>query len=111
MDRCFDLPMLSGILNELDERILNDPALSEPFLDELLAAQRELGLVFGDRPTCPFLRPHIIARSQYDEVVRAAGTVASAIEKVVNRALQDDELLSVFGLTEREKRMALIDPG
>jgi hypothetical protein len=56
--------MLAPLLKELDEQILNDPSLTPSLFDELIAAQRELGLVFGDRPTCPFLRPHIIARSQ-----------------------------------------------
>lgn len=103
--------MLSSILNELDQRILNDPGWDQSVFDRLIAAQRDLGLVFGDRPTCPFLRPHIISRSQYDQVSRAASTIATAIERVVALALDDDELLAVLGPTERETRMARIDPG
>jgi uncharacterized circularly permuted ATP-grasp superfamily protein len=103
--------MLPAILNELDQRILNDPSLDSSIFAQLIAAQRELGLVFGDRPTCPFLRPHIISRSQYDQVSRAASTIASAIERVVALALDDDALLAVLGPTERETRMARIDPG
>ncbi|HEY6046541.1 MAG TPA: hypothetical protein VIU65_08060 [Pyrinomonadaceae bacterium] len=103
--------MLPAILNALDQRILNDPSLDASVFAGMIAAQRELGLVFGDRPTCPFLRPHIISRSQYDQVARAAGTIASAIERVVTLALDDDELLAVLGPTERETRMARIDPG
>jgi uncharacterized circularly permuted ATP-grasp superfamily protein len=103
--------MLSPILKELDERILNEPNLVPKVFARLIAQQHELGLVFGERPTCPFLRPHIITRSQYDEVARAARTIAIAIEQVVERALLDDGLLSVLGLTGREIRMARIDPG
>ena len=103
--------MLSRIVKELDERILNDLTLDRDFFDELIAAQRELGLVFGDRPTCPFLRPHIITRSHYAEVTQAATTIAQAFEKLVARALIDEELLKVFGLTEAEAKMARIDPG
>lgn len=103
--------MLGPLLEELDARILNDSNLVPSLFTELVAAQRELGLVFGDRPTCPFLRPHIITRSQYDEVVRAAGTIAEALEKVVDRALRDDELLARLDVTEREAKMARIDPG
>lgn len=103
--------MLAPLVKDLDERILNDPNLVASVFDKLIAAQRELGLVFGDRPTCPFLRPHIVARSQYDEVVRAANIIAFAVEKLVNRALVDDELLAVLGVTERETTMARIDPG
>jgi len=103
--------MLGPLVKELDERILNDPSLVPSLFDELIAAQRELGLVFGDRPTCPFLRPHIIARSQYDEVIRASNIIALALEKVADRALRDDEIIAVLGVTEREMKMARIDPG
>src|SRR6185503_1882698 len=60
--------MLARLLKEFDERILGDPSLDASVFSKLTSLQRELGLVFGDRPTCPFLRPHIIPRSQYDEV-------------------------------------------
>lgn len=103
--------MLSSILKELDQHILNDSTLGPSVFDELIAAQRELGLVFGERPTCPFLRPHIITRSQYDQVSRAATTIAVAVEKIVDQALVNDELLALLGPTERETKMARIDPG
>ena len=64
--------MLQQIIEQLDQRILHCPALTSAVFDRLVAAQRELGLVFADQPTCPFLLPHIIARSQYDEVMHAA---------------------------------------
>lgn len=103
--------MLSLILKELDERILGDPALTPELFAELISAQRELGLVFGERPTCPFLRPHIVARSQYQDVAQAARTIAQAFENLVRQALVDEELLEIFGLTAAETTMARIDPG
>ena len=103
--------MLAPLLQDLDQRILTDPFLLPPVFDKLIEAQRALGLTFGDRPTCPFLRPHIVKRSQYDEVTRAATTIATAMEKIVSRALVDDELLAVLGPTTREVQLARIDPG
>ncbi len=103
--------MLGPLLKDLDSQILSDPNLVPSVFDKLIKTQRELGLVFGDRPTCPFLRPHIIARSQYDEVARAARTIAIAFEKVAERALIDDTLLGVLGVTNRAAEMARIDPG
>ena len=103
--------MLVSLLKELDDCIVRNVELNETVFAQLTSLQRQLGLVFGDRPTCPFLRPHIITRTQYDEVARAAGTVSGAIEKVVERALTDDELLRQLDLTAREKQMARIDPG
>ncbi len=105
------LGTIGTILKELDERILTDPSLTPDLFVELIAAQRELGLVFGERPTCPFLRPHIITRSRYDEIAQGARIIAHAFEKLVSRALDDENLLSVLGLTEPESRMARIDPG
>jgi glutathionylspermidine synthase len=103
--------MLSRIIKDLDERILGDSNLTPDLFAELIAAQRELGLVFGDRPTCPFLRPHIITRSRYEDIAQAARIVAHAYDKLVRQALIDEELLKIFGLTKAEERMARIDPG
>jgi hypothetical protein len=103
--------MLDLLVRALDDRILSDSTLDKSQFEKLVTLQRELGLVYGDRPTCPFLRPHIITRTEYDAVARAASTIASAVERLVNYALLDDELFRAIGLTEREAQMARIDPG
>jgi len=103
--------MLDQLVRALDDRILSDSTLDKSQFEKLVALQRELGLVYGDRPTCPFLRPHIISRTQYDTVARAASIIASAVERLVNYALLDDELFGALGLTEREAQMVRIDPG
>src|SRR5258705_6496943 len=103
--------MLATLLKDLDERILGDRNLTPDLFAELIASQHELGLVFGDRPTCPFLRPHIISRYQYKDIPRAARTIAGAVDTLVRQPLLDDELLKSFRLTEAEERLARIDPG
>ena len=103
--------MLDSLVRALDDRILSDSTLDQSQFEGLIARQRELGLVYGDRPTCPFLRPHIISRTQYDTVARAASIIASAAERLANYALLDDDLLAAIGLTERETQMARVDPG
>jgi hypothetical protein len=103
--------MLDSLVRALDDRILSDSTLDQSQFERLIARQRELGLVYGDRPTCPFLRPHIISRTQYDTVARAASIIASAVERLANYALLDDDLLAAIGLTERETQMARVDPG
>ena len=77
----------------------------------LVSRQRDLGLVHGDRPTCPFLRPHILARSQYEAISNAATLIGRAFEKLVRVALTDAKLLERFGLTSAESQLAKIDPG
>ena len=78
---------------------------------ELVKVQSDLGLLFDDRPTCPFLRPHFISRTQYDEIVHAAETIADAEKTLTYAALEDEELLARFDLTEMEEKLVRIDPG
>lgn len=101
---------LASILERLDSRIVNDPQLSRSRLDALVSHQRELGLLHGDRPTCPFLRPHTIGRSEYDAIASAAQTIAGAFEKLAARALIDSELASRLRLTPAEMNLARIEP-
>jgi uncharacterized circularly permuted ATP-grasp superfamily protein len=102
---------LEIIIQSLDSRILNDSTIGPELFARLLAAQRELGLLHGDRPTCPFLRPHILARTKYTEIKTAAEIIAGAFEKLIARALEYAPLLHEFGLTPAEEKMARIDPG
>ena len=98
-------------IEKLDRSIVADTTLGPAFFEMLRAAQHELGLLQGDRATCPFLRPHILPRIQYETVKRAAETLAHACEKVALAALRDDALLAVLNLTEAEAELARIEPG
>lgn len=102
---------LPPIVRALDSRILNDPTIGPDLFAHLMATQRELGLLHADRPTCPFLRPHILTRSQYEAIGSAAETIAGAFEKLVAHALTNESLLSELDLTDAEEKMARIDPG
>lgn len=103
---------------ELTERIglLNDQLLAEYRTDvslfkQLIEVQSNLGLLFGDRPTCPLLRPHFLSRRQYDEIAYASETIADAAERLTYAALEDEELLARFDLTEMEDQLVRVDPG
>jgi uncharacterized circularly permuted ATP-grasp superfamily protein len=98
-------------IEQLDQLILTDAALGPATFEELRAAQRELGLLQGDRVTCPFLRPHILSRTQYETIKRAAETLAGALEKIAHAALTDNALLACLGLTSVEEEAARIEPG
>jgi len=102
---------LNIITEELNRQILNDSSLTPELFQRLLAQQRELGLLQGERPTCPFLRPHLISRTRYDAVKAAASVIARAFEKVAEAALSDPSLLDQLDLSFAEKEMAMIDPG
>ena len=112
--RPFYFPMptfLSAIVESLDRQILNNPHFGADEFARLLAAERELGLMHGDRPTCTFLRPHVLTRTQYSAIKAAAETIAGAFDKLVSAALQHQPLLNNFGLTPAEEQMARIHPG
>jgi uncharacterized circularly permuted ATP-grasp superfamily protein len=98
-------------IKELDRLIVTDANLGSTLFHELRAAQRELGLLQGNRSTCPFLRPHILSRTQYETIKRAAETLAGAFEKIAAAALNDKELLACLVLTKAEEEAARIEPG
>jgi hypothetical protein len=98
-------------VKKLDRSILGAPNLGPDVFDRLRATQQELGLLQGDRPTCPYLRPHILTRVQYDAVKHAAETIAHAFEKVAHEALRNSQLMRLLCVTPLEEEMARIDPG
>lgn len=95
----------------LDARIAGDRGINAELFARLAAEQRTLGLLHGERALCPFLRPLILARAQYDAVARAARVLAGAFERLIEAALADEELLAELDPTAREATMARIDPG
>lgn len=98
-------------INKLDQLFLADVTLGPQVFEQLRYAQQELGLTFGDRPTCPFLRPYILNRDQYKSIKHAAEVVAHAFEKVANEALANRQLMDLLSPTPVEEEMARIDPG
>lgn len=98
-------------IHKLDQSIVADNTLGPASFERLRAAQHELGLLHGDRPTCPFLRPHILSRTQYETIKSSAEVIAGAFEKVANEALRNRTLLELLNPTPLEEEMARIEPG
>jgi hypothetical protein len=98
-------------VNWLERRIEADPGVNAELFARLTAEQSALGLLHDERAVCPFVRPLVIAREQYGRVSRAAQVLAGAFERLTLAALADDSLLAELDLTERETKMARIDPG
>ena len=105
------LPDLNASIEELNQRLIDEYRNDTELFSELKEAQRSLGLLFGDRPTCPLLRPHFMEKKQYERIKKAAELVVSASEKVTRAALEDDSLLERFDLTEDELALVRHDPG
>ncbi|MEO6391790.1 MAG: hypothetical protein ABIP75_08055 [Pyrinomonadaceae bacterium] len=102
---------VEAVTRKLDEQIMSGSAISSATVAKWHERQRTLGLLHGDRPICPYLRPFFLSRSQYTEISQAARLVHSAFERMTEAALADEGLLAELDLTEAESRMARIDPG
>ncbi len=76
-------------------------------LDEGLEGAR---LIFGGRRLTPYLRPHFVLESDWRRVVKVCETVWSALQKVKDAAIGNDEILDELGITEIEKDLVAIDP-
>lgn len=79
-----------------------------PQLREQMANAR---LVVDGRPVTPVLRPHLISRRQYTNLVRAAELLSISIERVRQIALENPVVLSRIHLLPAEKMLAAVDPG
>jgi hypothetical protein len=81
---------------------------SRAMLDEGLESAR---LIFGGRRLSPYLRPHFVTETDFARITRVCETIWSAIQKVKDAAVEDDNLITELGLTETEKELVSIDPG
>ena len=102
---------LEAKIQRLDARLIEKYHSDAELFARLDRAQRELGILSDDRPFAPFLRPQFFTREKYDRIARAAEVLAGAFEKLTEAALENDEIMRELDLSEREERMARIDPG
>jgi hypothetical protein len=67
-------------------------------------------LIFGGRPLSPYLRPHFVTEPDWARAVQICETVWSALQKVKDAAIGNEEMLDELGITEIEKDLVSIDP-
>jgi hypothetical protein len=79
--------------------------------EELQNRMKREHLLLGTRPASPVLRPHFITSRQYQNLVKAAEALFSAISRVQEVALANPALLNRMQLLPAEKMLAAIDPG
>jgi hypothetical protein len=102
---------LRQLIDQLDADLISRHRFDTELFEGLTCEQRSSGLLHGDRPICPFLRPYFLDRSRYEEICRAANYISSAVEKLTRAALENREIISELGLTEKEDRWSRLDPG
>src|ERR687890_2509408 len=81
---------------------------SRRMLDEGLERAK---LIFGGRRLSPYLRPHFVTETDFARIQTICEIVWSAIQKVKDAAVGNDELLDELGITEVERDLVSIDPG
>ena len=96
---------------EYHKLLAADAGLSSSTFEKLREAMRRNLLVYGDRPIGVALRPHFLERKQFESLGRKAELIASALEKIATAAVQSPSLMKDLGLTEKERDLALVDPG
>jgi len=102
---------LHEIVGELNESLFEEYGTDTELFAKLTKIQSDSGLLYGDRPTSPLLRPHFLSRTQYEKISHASEMIAEAAERMTYAALDDEELLDRFDLTEMERRLVKFEPG
>jgi uncharacterized circularly permuted ATP-grasp superfamily protein len=88
-----------------------DEELTPRYAMAFASAMRARRLTFGQRIHCPFLRPFFLSAHDEFRIQSAAQTIAALGERVVQAALQSDDLYEQLGVTEAEDALMDIEPG
>ncbi len=96
---------------EYHDLLKKDRTLSAAAFKKLRDDMRSNRLLYGDRPIGVALRPHFLDAKQFETLTQTAEAIASALEKVAAAVLQSPELMTHLGLTDLERKLALVDPG
>ena len=102
------------MLHEAIERyhgLLADADLAEASRKMLDEGLERAKLIFGGRRLSPYLRPHFVTETDFARIQTVCEIVWSAIQKVKDAAVGNDELLDELGITEIERDLVSIDPG
>lgn len=89
---------------------------AEPYKDlawahELQDKMKSQHLAVGGKPISPVLRPHFITRRQYTNLVKAAESLVTAVDRVERMAVSNPALMARMELLPAEKMLASLDPG
>ena len=90
--------------------LLEDAALLEASRRELDEGLEKAKLIFGGRRLTPYLRPHFVTEADWTRVVIICETIWSALQKVKDAAVGNDEILDELGISEIERDLVSIDP-
>ncbi len=102
---------LQHLVGELDRELLLKHRFDTDLFDELTAIQQASGILHGDRPISPFLRPYFLAESKYAAIRTAAASLAKAFGALTSAALEDDSIMDELGMSKKERLWARLETG
>src|SRR5678816_4884282 len=88
--------------------LLNDESLAAESFRILHNGLEHNKLIFGGRPLSPYLRPHFVTEDDWRFATAACETIWSALQKVKDAAVADDDLLHELGVTEIERELVTV---
>jgi len=97
-------------INYYNELLQSSPELLARTKDDIWKQLNEVQFIFGGRMLSPYLRPHFIARNDFDHVTSVCEEIWGAVLKVGDLAIADPKLQDYLGLTEDERRLIATDP-
>jgi hypothetical protein len=103
--------MRDRAIAEYHDLLASDESLTSELFARLRSAMTVTRMLYGERELGVALRPHLLARSQYDLLANRAQLVVSAFDKVVAAVLSNPALMPRLGLSDAELRLAIVDPG
>ena len=103
--------MRERAIAEYHEMLRAEGGATRELFARLKAGMREARLTYGGREIGVSLRPHLLTGEQYARLARCSETLAGAFEKLGRAFVADPALMSRVGMTERERRFALVEPG
>ena len=93
-------------------RILeSDASRNAAWMQQLREQYKLRQLIVNGRPVSPVLRPHLITRRQYTNLVKTTEALNSSIDRIREMALTNPQWMSRMEMLPAEKMLATVDPG
>lgn len=102
--------MRDALIAKYHQSLARDDGLTSDFFARLKTMMRERRLMYDNREISHALRPHFLTDRQYAILSHSSEVLAEALEKVAVALLSEPSRMQTVGLTEREIKLALIEP-
>ena len=102
--------MREKLIAEYHKALARDESLTQEFFAHLKSMMRDRRLLYGAREISVALRPHLLTRAQFAILTQASEVLVGAFERVASALLGEPSRMQAIGLTEREIKLALVDP-